>query len=290
MKPYIFALCANLSFALGSVFFTHYSRRVSSLWMNSIKAYVGVGCFFIAVLFTSGFHSISFTTFIIFFISGFLALGIGDLFLLESFKLLGPGRTMVLFGFQPLIIGSLSFLVFDQSISSRKLVAVIFLILCLLTFSFEIRKNTGSWEFRNLLIAFTGILIDAVGVIIIRYAFDLNEQITGFEGNVYRCLGAITAYFCISFIKPIQFKENFVKFSFESRFFVLLGAFIGTFLSLGFHLEAVKIGHLASISAISITAVIFASLFECIWERRKPSWYLLVALFYFGIGMYILLK
>lgn len=290
MKPYVFALCANLSFALGSVFFAHYSRRVSSLWMNCVKAIVAVICFFMAIIFTSGFHSISAFNFLIFFISGFLALGIGDLFLLESFKRLGPGRTMVIFGFQPLIIGSLSYFFFDQTISSDKLFAVIFLILCLLTFSLEIKKKTGSWEGNSLMIAFTAILIDAIGVIITRYAFNMNETINAFEGNFYRCLGAIFAYFCLNFIRPIHLKKTFLSFTWSSRFYVCLGSFLGTFLSLGFYLQALKIGHLASISAISITAVMFASIFESLWERKKPSIFLLVAFIFFGIGMWILLR
>lgn len=289
MKPYIFALCANLSFALGSVFFAHYARRISSLWMNSVKASVALVCFLIAVLVTSGFHNISFFNFSVFFISGFLALGIGDLFLLQSFKELGPGRTMVLFGFQPLIIGGLSFFIFDQRILGEKLFAIIFLILCLTTFSVEIRKRTGHWDVKNLSIAFLAILIDAVGVIITRFAFDMNESINAFEGNFYRCFGAVFAYFLINFFKPIHFRKTFLSLSLTSRGYVVFGSFMGTFLSLGFYLEALKTGHLASISAISITAVMFASLFESIWERKMPSKYLVIAFIFFGIGMWILL-
>lgn len=289
MEPYLYALCANLSFALGSVFFAHFSRRFSSLWMNCVKANVGLFCFLITILLTSGFHSISLLNFTIFFISGFLALGIGDLFLLQAFKQLGPGRTMVLFGFQPLIIGSLSFLFFNQNISGEKLYAVLFLILCLLTFSYEIRKRTGKWDVLNLGIAFTAILIDAIGVIISRYAFNMNESITGFEGNFYRCFGAVCAYVLISFFKPIKLLETFKTLPVKTIGFVLLGAFLGTFLSLAFYLEAIKTGHLASISAISITAVMFSSLFESLWEKKMPSKFLFIAFGFFGVGMWILL-
>ena len=271
MEPYIYALCANLSFALGSVFFAHFSRRFSSLWMNCVKANVGLACFFLVIISTSGFHDISLINFTIFFISGFLALGIGDLFLLQAFKQLGPGRTMVLFGFQPLIIGGLSFLFFDQRISGDRLYAVIFLILCLVTFSYEIRKRTGQWDVLNLSIAFAAILIDAIGVIISRYAFNMNESITAFEGNFYRCFGAVCAYVLISFFKPIKLIETFKSLSKRTIGYVFLGAFLGTFLSLAFYLQAIKTGHLASISAISITAVMFASLFESIWEKKMPS-------------------
>lgn len=289
MEPYIYALSANISFALGSVFFAHYSRRFSSLWMNCVKASVGLFCFFVVVVLTSGFHSISLLNFAIFFISGFLALGIGDLFLLQAFKQLGAGRTMVLFGFQPLIIGGLSFLFFDQIISGERLYAVIFLILCLLTFSYEIRKRTGKWDVSSLSIAFIAIFIDAIGVIITRYAFNMNDSITAFEGNFYRCFGAVIAYVFISFFKPIKLFETFKILPHKTIGYVLLGAFLGTFLSLAFYLQAIKTGHLASISAISITAVMFASFFESIWEKQMPSKFLFLAFGFFGIGMWILL-
>lgn len=289
MNSYIYALCANLSFALGSVFFAHYSRRFSSLWMNCVKASVALFCFGLVVLLTTGFHSISFLNFSIFFVSGFLALGIGDIFLLQSFKELGPGRTMVLFGFQPLIIGGISYFLFDQKILGEKLFAVIFLILCLMTFSYEIRKRTGQWDLKNLAIAFTAILIDAIGVIISRYAFDMNEAITSFEGNFYRCFGAVSAYAFIRFYTPINLFSTFRSLPVRSRSYVVFGAFLGTFLSLAFYLQAIKTGHLASISAISITAVMFASIFECLWERRMPTHYLLLAFVFFAIGMWILL-
>ena len=196
---------------------------------------------------------------------------------------------MVLFGFQPLIIGGISFFLFDQRILGEKLFAVIFLILCLMTFSYEIRKRTGTWDIYNLSIAFAAILIDAIGVIISRYAFDMNESITAFEGNFYRCFGAVCAYGVIRIFKPIHLVSTFKSLDAKSRGYVLLGAFLGTFLSLAFYLQAIKTGHLASISAISITAVMFASLFESIWERRLPSKFLLIAFVFFGIGMWILL-
>ena len=69
MNPYILAVSANLSFAFGSMFFTHYARRFSSIWMNTAKASVAMTCFLVAILLTGEFHSISMTNFSVFFIS-----------------------------------------------------------------------------------------------------------------------------------------------------------------------------------------------------------------------------
>jgi drug/metabolite transporter (DMT)-like permease len=131
--------------------------------------------------------------------------------------------------------------------------------------------------------------IDAIGVTITRFAFDMNASITGFEGNFYRCIGALFAYGLIRIYSPIEFRSRFKSLNIKSRSFVTLGAIFGTFLSLAFYLEAIKTANLASISAIAITSVIFSSLFEAFWDKKWPSLYLYVSFIFFGIGMYFIL-
>jgi drug/metabolite transporter (DMT)-like permease len=208
--------------------------------MNTFKAVVASIFFLAAILVTDGFTSLSFLNFLVFFISGFIALGIGDLFLIQSFSLIGPGRTMLLFGFQPVVVGLISFVVLGQVVQQNKLIGILFFILCLFTFSYESFKKSGRWEFHGLVYACLGMFIDGVGIIITRYAFDMNKSITGFEGNFYRCLGAIACYILISRFRPINFTKNFKSLRVNSRYMVIVGAFFGTFLSLAFYLEAIK--------------------------------------------------
>lgn len=290
MKPYILALGANLSFAIGSMFFTHYARRFSSVWMNTYKALVAMGCFLLAVLLTTGFHEISFINVSIFFISGFLALGIGDIFLIKAFAQLGPARTMVLFGFHPVIVGLISFFLFGQTVESGKLVSIVFFLLCLFTFSLEGFKKSGKWEIAGLMFALVGMSLDAIGLTITRFAFDMNSNITGFEGNFYRCIGALFSYYLISLYKPFNFFAGFKELELKSRGLVLIGALFGTFLSLALYLEAIKTAHLASISAISVTSVIFTSLFESILDKKLPSKFLIIAFGFFACGMIFILN
>jgi drug/metabolite transporter (DMT)-like permease len=278
-----------MSFAFGSMFFTHYARKFSSLWMNTFKAVVASWLFLGAVLITTGFHDISILNFGIFFISGFIALGIGDIFLVKAFSLIGPGRTMLLFGFQPVVVGVISYFVFDQGMQANKVVGILFFIMCLLTFSYESFKQKGKWEIHGLAYACLGMFIDGIGIIITRYAFDMNKSLTGFEGNFYRCLGAIVAYIIIRQFRPFAFRANFKSLSIKSRSMVTVGAFFGTFLSLAFYLEAIKTAQLATISGIAITSVIFASLFESIWDKKLPSRYLIGAFSFFTCGMYFIL-
>lgn len=290
MNPYIITVLSNLSFAIGSQFFTHYTRKFSSTWMNTYKALIALLCFTLTVLMMGGFNAISPVTILIFFASGLLGLGIGDIFLLKAFSHIGPGRTMVLFGFHPVIVGIISYFLFDQTLNTEKFWGILFFIFCLLTFSFESFKINKKWEVRGLVYAFLGMAFDALGVIITRFAFDMNSEVSAFEGNVYRCLGAIFFYMVIRKFSPFQFRMRFRSLERKSKVFVTLGAILGTYVSLGMYLYAIKeASSLATVTAISITSVIFSSTIECVWDKKYPTPYLIAAFGFFSIGMWILL-
>jgi drug/metabolite transporter (DMT)-like permease len=289
VNPYVLTIFANFSFALGSQFFTHYTRKFSSTWMNTFKAMVAAICFLLTILVTGGFSVASVPNFLWFFVSGFIALGFGDIFLLMAFGKIGPGRTMVLFGFHPVVVGVISFFLFGQSVDTTKLWGIAFFIGCLLTFSYESFKLHGKWEISGLFYAFLGMFLDAVGVIITRYAFDFNTDVGQFEGNFYRCVGALCCYFLVRKFRPFSFRQNLKKLNRKSLFYVTLGAFFGTYLSLACYLQAIKTANLASVTAISITSVIFSASIECIWERKLPTKYLWISLIWFAIGMKLLL-
>lgn len=285
---YLYGLGANLSFALGSQIFTIYSRKISSAWMNCFKALIGLLGFGLFVTFFSTWHTISFKYFFLFFTSGFMGLGIGDIFLLKAFSKMGPGRTLMLFGFQPLIIGVLSYFVFGQALDAMKFWAILFFILCLGTFSFESFKKSGHWELSAILIAFIGMFLDAIGVIITRYSFDHNPLISAMEGNFHRCIGAVSVFILLSLIKPFNFIGKWKEQRSFDKKMLIIGSLLGTFLSLALYLKAMQSAHLASLSGIAITGTIFSSLFECIIEKRWPSRYLLFAFLFFLCGMKLL--
>ena len=288
-EAYLYGLGANLTFALGSQIFTMYSRRISSVWMNFFKALVGLVCFGLSVSLFSSWNSISLTFFLLFFSSGFIGLGVGDIFLLKSFSEMGPGRTLMLFGFQPLIIGILSYFVFGQTIDSTKFWAIAFFIFCLATFSIESFKSSGSWNVRAISIAFLGMTLDGIGVVITRYSFDNNPLIGSMEGNFYRCIGAVSVFLILSIIRPFGFLQKWKMQTTRDKLFLCVGSLLGTFICLALYLKAMQTAHLATLSGIAITGTIFSSLFESIIERKWPSRYLILAFVFFLFGMNFLL-
>ncbi len=276
--------------------------------MNTAKAGVALSllCITLPAIWSLGSTAPSWptaTSFLVLILSGVIGLGIGDLFLLGAFVRIGVSRTLMLYGFQPLLLGLGASLFFDQSFDTRRLVAIAFLIGCLFIFSLERYRETKSWEIRGLVMALIGVSMDSAGVLLTRYAFEHSPLTQPLEGHFIRCVGALLSYAAVAFLihtrrwwtkssdrtPVIGLIENFKRFDSKSRALLLLGCFGGTYLSLCLYLTAIQIGHLASISAIAITGPMFAALLEALLLKRRPSPYLLVAFALFASGFAVLI-
>jgi drug/metabolite transporter (DMT)-like permease len=283
------ALGANFCFALGSMLFTQYSKKVSVIFMNYFKALIAAGCFFLALSVSDLWVPLDSYCIIRLALSGFIGLCIGDIFLLKAFTHIGPARTLILFGFQPLILGILSYLFLGQSLNLEKMWAILCFILCLGVFSVENFRTHKSWGAVGICFALIGFLLDASGVILTRLSFDHDPSMHSFQANYYRCLGAIAGFLVLSIKYPLKFREGFVLAPIKDKGMLLLATTLGTFLSLSLYLHAIKYGHLATVSALTITGPMFAAIFECIWAKRWPSPYFILAFLFFCLGVYILL-
>ena len=283
-----FALGATLSFSGSSLVYAEFSKRVSVLWMNTFKASVAFVALLVTIPLFWGWHSVSLPSFLSFLASGLLGLNLGDLFLLSAFTRIGPARTLILFGFQPVITGTLAYLFLGQTFNPHKLIAVFFMICCLFIFSLERFRQNRQWEIGGLLFALIGVSLDSCGVMLSRLGFDLSPQVVPPEGHFYRCVGALLGFAVIAFFRPIGLKENFQRFQTRDRGLLVMASLGGTYLSLLLYLSAVRIGHLASIAGISITGPMFATLLESLVHRRAPSRYLYIAFAFFLGGFYIL--
>lgn len=285
-----FALGSTLSFATSSLVFAEYSRRISALWMNCFKCVVAFALLAATIPLTTGWQTPSIESVTGLILSGFIGLNIGDLFLLNAFAKLGAARTLMVFGFQPLFLGVAASLFFGQKFEPRSLLAVFFLIACLMTFAIERFRHERVWGFNGLLYALIGVSLDAGGVLLSRAAFEHSPHLPPLEGNFYRCFGALLGFALISRFRPIQLLNGYKQLTTNrTRALVIAASFAGTYLALLLYLTAVKIGHLASISSIAITGPIFAAALECFIYRRAPSRYLIAAFCFFATGFYILI-
>ncbi|MDB5038440.1 MAG: putative rane protein [Bacteriovoracaceae bacterium] len=287
---YTLALGSSFSFALASLVFTHYARKVSVIWMNTFKALTALIAFETAVIFTTHFARLPrLDSVLLFVLSGFVGLNIGDLFLVKAFKAMGAARTLVIFSFQPIFLGVFAFVLFNQSVSLNKCFGIFFMIGCVFVMSYEHFKKNFKWDIAGPAYALAGVVLDSVGIILTRQAFDRDQGVSVLEGNFYRCLGATIGFFVISRFMKINLSRTFSKMKIKARTIVLAGGLLGTFISLWMYLTAISVGHLATISAIIGTGPVFAAIFEAFLLKKWPSRYLYVAFILFGCGFYLVL-
>lgn len=283
------ALGSTLAFSASSLVYSEYSSRVSVLWMNCFKAFVAFCLLCLTIpLFFGGWHHAEPMVVALFIASGLIGLNIADLFLLNAFTKIGPARTLMFFGFQPLMIGIGAKFFFGQEMNPAKLLAVFFMIGCLFTLSFENYRVHKKWAISGLVIAFIAVALDACGILITRSAFEMTAEVTPIEGHFYRCIGALIGFAIMSMFRPLPLIKGFMQWSPRVRLLLLVASFGGTFLSLLLYMNAVKIGHLASLAGITITGPMFAASLECAIKRKWPSRYLLVAFGFFACGFYVL--
>lgn len=282
------ALCSTIIFAFSSVIFQSFAQKFGALWMNAFKASVALFAFSVVFFFSFDGQFPYWKSFVFFFISGFVGLNLGDLLLLNAFKRIGSARTLMIFSFQPLMMAAFGYLMFRQALEPQKVLAILFLIACVFVISYERYRSDRRWEWLGPLFAFGGVLLDCAGVLMTRYAFELDDSVSVVEANFYRCLGAGVGFVLMARFFKMSLKKRFTKLKTQTKLLVLLASFSGTFLSLWIYLTALETGHLAKIAAVVGAGPLFTALIESIYFRRWPSRYLWVSLFFFFIGFVIL--
>lgn len=285
---YTYAFSSVMTFSAAAIGFTYFSLKVSPLWMNIFKCTVS---FMICLPIIYWIHGQVLWPLEVawpFLVSGFIGLNIGDWLLLSGYKRIGPARSLLLFGFQPFIAGTFAYLVWSETIYSVQLIAVLFFFICLFLFSYEKFKKQGRWEFSGLLFALSGVILDSVGVILTRYGFNQNPGLTGIEAQYLRTVSALFSFVIYWPFVKVGLWENFLRLTRQEKGIAFVSSFFGTFLSLVFYMQAVKIGKLATVTSIVLTDPMMSTLFESLWLRVWPSRYLWIALLSFACAMFFL--
>lgn len=285
-----FALGSNFCFALASSVYAEYSRSVSSFWMNFHKTIMAWLCFLLTIFALKLLVPLPLAVVLALLTSGLIGLCIGDLFLLKGFVDLGPGRTLMLFGFQPFLLGIFDYAVFDQVLPASKFVGVLFLVGCVLAFSWESLRLQGHWGTAGLINAFTGILLDAGGLVLTRWSFQTVTELSPFYANAIRTSGALIGFAFLFLYPPNRklFFQPFLQMAPRDRWISTGAGILGTYVSLSFYLHALQIGPLATVSAIAGTAPLLASIFEVLRGRRAFTPFLFVGSLLFLIGFGIM--
>jgi drug/metabolite transporter (DMT)-like permease len=284
---YLLALASNLFFSTSSLVFSVYARRFSPFWINQLKVLIAITLFGLSMLYT-GITPLSVTATGFLLLSGLIGLCVGDLFLFRAYATLGAGRSLVLYSFQPLMLGLYGWFMLDQAFSGRQFIAVSCMLACLGVFLLERNKFTGRWDLMSFTWAFLGILLDAVGVMLTREAYEITPALDSMQVNFIRCTGALIGYFIIRPKGIGQIVSDLKTLKSRERMLLFIACVCGTFVSLALYLTALKYAHVASLTAVAITGPVWVSLLECLWEKKLPNRYLVAAFSFFLIGFYFM--
>jgi drug/metabolite transporter (DMT)-like permease len=286
--PYLLAIGSNLLFGTASITFSRFSRSHSPTWVNQLKVTIGLAGFLIAFLVSESYTRLSLAGHGALLGSGLFGLFMGDYFLFRSFATLGPSRTLVLYSFQPFLLGLYGYLFLSQGFSGRQMVAIGCMILCVFAFVVERSRETGKHDLRSFAFAFVGICFDALGVMLSRQAYEETQDLGAFQANATRALGAIAGFLILSPTFMPDLARDLSGMNRKDRRQVLAACVFGTFLSLTLYLSALKSAHVASLTAISITSPVWVSLIEHARLRSWPSKELWCAFGLFLIGFWLM--
>lgn len=291
MTAVLFALLANICFGVGSLQFTYFSKAISVWWMNTLKVVVSTFGTIIVLTLLSQWRFPESTAWSLLSISGITGLAIGDFFLLQSFSVLGPGRTLVLFGMHPLIVGAYDYFFFKQKLPLTSTIGVALMICCLLIFMHERWNETGKWDLKSFALALFAVFLDGTGVLLSKLSFQIDAELTSWQANFWRSLAAAIFLIIWGLSKKQTLSMGFAKLSKQQSLKAIWASTYGTFLSLSFYFIALSMkGPLSTISAVTITGPIVASALECIHSRKKPTFHLMLSLAIFPVGLYFLAK
>lgn len=288
LQVYLMAIGANLTFSTASLFFSIFSKRFSPIWMGTVKVSLAMIAFLIAMALSGQTGPVPWTALTLLFISGLGGLCGGDIFLFKAYTTLGAGRTLVMFSFEPLFLGIYGYFFLGQVFTVNQFLAVICMVICIYIFMLERMKLHGSWDLKSFVWAFTGILLDVVGVMLTRSAFEIAPQLETFQVNVIRCAGALVGFLIVAPKIFVQFPKDIWSFTSRDKIIIVGASVGGCFLSLALYLAALKHAHVGTLSAIAITGPVWVAMLESVYFRKWPNRYLVGAFIFFLLGFYMM--
>lgn len=289
LEVYALGIGANLAFSTASMVFSVYAKRFSSMWINQVKVFTAFVCFAIAMFFSQKMISVGTYPMILLLLSGLSGLCIGDIFLFRAFATLGAGRSLVLYSFQPLMLGIYGYFFLSQIFSLNQTLAVICMIICIFIFMLERNRSTGSWDMKSFTWAFLGITLDAIGVMLTRSAYEAVPELETFQVNVIRCIGALIGFLLINPKSYMVVFKDVIALRKREQSLLIGSAICGCFISLTLYLAALKYAHVGTLTSIAITGPVWVSLLECIYHKKAPNLFLLGAFAFFLTGFYLMI-
>lgn len=259
----IAALATALCWAITATAFEKSAKRIGSLSLNLTRLLIGLLFLSIFTTFTRGQFlplDASSSTWFWLLLSGLVGIVIGDLFLFESFVLIGSRIAMLIYATVPPLSAILAYLFLGEVMT---LLQVVGMTVTLVGISMVILVSKGegqekrlafSHPVKGILYAFLGAFGQAAGYIIGKFGLSTYDA---FSATQIRLLAGI-AGFAILFTLKGHWRPYLKSFQVKGAFLSLsIGSFFGPFLGISLSLYAVQSIHPGVASTlISITPIL----------------------------------
>jgi drug/metabolite transporter (DMT)-like permease len=252
------AVATALFWTITALAFERASLRVGSLAVNTIKVFIG---FVFLSVFTYFYrnsffpYDASFYSWFWLILSGFVGFVFGDLFLFESFTIIGSRFAMLIMTMVPPITALSGWIILGEKLTSMNFVGM-FLTIGGISLAIFSRNNANGklslkLSVKGILFAFGGALGQALGLVLSKFGMKSYDPFAATQIRLIAGMFGFTALVTIlgqwgSVIKAFSNRQGMAAIS--------LGSFFGPFLGVSFSLLAIQ--HAKTGIASTIMAVV----------------------------------
>ncbi len=252
------ALATSLAFAFGSTAFTASGRRIGSLTVNRIRLLIAALFLGIAhrVLLGSFFPRNAATEDWVWFgISGMVGLVLGDIFLFQSFVLIGPRIAMLMLSLAPVIASVQARIFLRETLSVGQIFGIFLTLLGIgwVVLEGNTKDKDARVYGRGILLGVGAAIGQASGLVLAKKGF-VGGELSPISANLIRMLSAAFLLWSITFFqREIGSTWQLLRAKPKGVFFAVIGAFFGPFLGVTlslFAIQKIEIGVASTLSSL----------------------------------------
>lgn len=272
------AFATAICWTLTGISFEQAGKRVGSFAVNLLRLIIALTMMTTLNYFTRGTlipTDASSGTWLWLSISGLIGFVLGDLFLFQSYVLIGVRVAMVIMASSPIFAAILGFLIFGEKLTllsfAGMLITVfgIALVVFLRSKGREDQTKLGALPLRGLFYAFIGAFGQAGGLILSKLG--MGPDFSPLAATQIRLIAGLAGFLVLYTISNRWSEAGKALQNPKAMGFILLGAFFGPFMGVTFSLFAVQLTKAAIASTIMALLPVLIIPFSILLYKEKVT-------------------
>lgn len=255
-----------------SVSFEAAGKKVGSLTVNIMRLFIGMAFLSTTAYFTRGMLlplDATMKSYTFLGISGFIGMFLGDLFMFESFVLLGARVTTLIMTLVPVVTALSAWIILGETLTPLEMLAIFLTVGgILLVMYYKGRggavKNTI--PLRGILCAIGGVMGQALGMVFSKIGVEGYDPIASTQ---IRLIVAVIAFIALITIKGRWSEVKIGTRDLKAMKWIGIGSFFGPFIGVAAMLVALKYASAGIVSTLSSTSPVLVIPFSVIIFKEK---------------------